>query len=188
MPLLFLFLYAAQHAGWSDVMLAGCHHHVLCFCAMSTVNTSITLDSGAKAYNVTALNVDADYMFWMYSITRLGRSESSSKAAFIRTSSSCKLQLFFYHISILISHSVSVPISAPQAPGSNVPLICLLILVLYISFARLRHLLPHLPFFFTFFLGGHKRQPNVGFLSFITLFYAIVFLCFWCLVICVLLA
>lgn len=89
-------------------------HHVLCFilplCELSTVNKSVTLGNKAKAYNLTALNVDADYMFWIYSITRLGRSEFSSKAAFIRTSSSCNLQLIFiasvYALNIQISYNV----------------------------------------------------------------------------------
>jgi len=64
--------------------------------------------------------------------------------------------------------------------GSTAPWIHLLILALYMSFACLRSMLPHLPFFFTFFLylsfpfrmdplrfqaEGHKRRPNLGFFS-----------------------
>jgi len=37
-----------------------------------------------------------------------------------------------------------------QAPGQNVPLIQFLILALYILFACLYRVLPHLSFFFTF--------------------------------------
>jgi len=62
-----------------------------CFCALLTANKSVTLPNDAKAYNLTALNVDANYMVWMFSVTRSGRSEVSSKAVFIRTSTSCKL-------------------------------------------------------------------------------------------------
>lgn len=87
-------------------MLAACCDDVLCvillFCALPTVNKSVTLVNEATAFNLTALNVDADYMFWMFSITRQGRSELSSKAAFIRTSSSCKLRQLV--VSLHIEH------------------------------------------------------------------------------------
>jgi len=53
-------------------------------------NKSIILHNDAHSYNLTALNVDANYMVWMFSITRSGRSAVSSKAVFSRTSTSCK--------------------------------------------------------------------------------------------------
>jgi len=92
--------------------------------------------------------------------------------------------------SLILSHA---------APGSPAPLINLLILALYVS-----HLLVYIVCFPTYLFSllvfsfenrpspfqarGHKMQPNLGSFRCFSLFYVIVFLCFWYMIICVLLA
>ena len=82
-------------------MLVSFSDHVL-FCALLAVNKTVLVGNDAKAYNLTALDVNTDYMLWMFSITRAGRSQSSSKAAFVHTSSSCKLQQFIATLCIYL--------------------------------------------------------------------------------------
>jgi len=69
----------------------------------SEANKSILLGNDARSYKLTALNVDAGYMVWMYSITRSGRSELPSKADFTRTSTSCTFSRLHQ------SHCVALP-------------------------------------------------------------------------------
>jgi len=59
------------------------------------------------------------------------------------------------------------------------------------SLFSLLYLLPYRSFRLTIYplcfqVGDHKRRPNLGFfVSCFCLFYVIVFLCFWCMIICV---